>query len=713
MASGAIKGITIEFKGDTTKLGKALSDVNKEIRTTDSALREVDKALKLDPTNVELLAQKEELLNKQIEQTKDKLELQKRAAEEAAQALEEGTITQEEYAKLAAQVATTASKLEDLEDSASGASGELEEVGDSAQEAGEATEESGESFVAWGEIISTVAEGAVIAIGAITAAVVATATALGDATINTASLADEINTMSSITGVSTETIQAMNYASELLDVSTDTMTGSMTRLIRTMGNAQSGSASAIEAFENIGVAITDADGNLRDSEDVFWDIIDSLGQMSNETERDAAAMELLGRGARELNPLIEAGSGAFEELRQEAEETGYIMSGDTLDAFNALDDNMQRMRNGATAARNALGGILLPLLTQLSSQGVGLLNDFTNALLETDGDLSQLGSVVDEMVPRVISLLNEFIPTFLEIGGTIIGSVANAILDNLGLIIESAGELILSIGQGIIDHVGDLAPVISSLIVQLAFFITDNLNTVLVAAVQIIVAITEGLAQAAPELIPAIVDCVLLMVQTLLGPDCLPALILAAQELLLGIIEGIILATPDILEAIPPLVEAILQSFAELGPQLVDNAFSWGYDMIESLVNGIENALPLLASGAMGAAGTIAAYLHHTTPDKGPLKDDDQWGADFIDNFITGMEAEDFALQRALYGTSNIIYNGMTSPDYSGALSGISSQLAGLGGGSSSIINVYLGTDRVGSVVTNALDTEYYLQGGT
>lgn len=713
MASGAIKGITIEFKGDTTKLGKALSDVNKEIRTTDSALREVDKALKLDPTNVELLAQKEELLNKQIEQTKDKLELQKRAAEEAAQALEEGTITQEEYAKLAAQVATTASKLEDLEDSASGASGELEEVGDSAEEAGEATEESGESFVAWGEIISTVAEGAVIAIGAITAAVVATATALGDATINTASLADEINTMSSITGVSTETIQAMNYASELLDVSTDTMTGSMARLIRTMGNAQSGSASAIEAFENIGVAITDADGNLRDSEDVFWDIIDSLGQMSNETERDAAAMELLGRGARELNPLIEAGSGAFEELRQEAEETGYIMSGDTLDAFNALDDNMQRMRNGATAARNALGGILLPLLTQLSSQGVGLLNDFTNALLETDGDLSQLGSVVDEMVPRVISLLNEFIPTFLEIGGTIIGSVANAILDNLGLIIESAGELILSIGQGIVDHVGDLAPVISSLIVQLAFFITDNLNTVLVAAVQIIVAITEGLAQAAPELIPAIVDCVLLMVQTLLGPDCLPALILAAQELLLGIIEGIILATPDILEAIPPLVEAILQSFAELGPQLVDNAFSWGYDMIESLVNGIENALPLLASGAAGAAGTIAAYLHHTTPDKGPLKDDDQWGSDFIDNFITGMETEDFALQRALYGTSNIIYNGMTSPDYSGALSGISSQLAGLGGGSSSIINVYLGTDRVGSVVTNALDTEYYLQGGT
>lgn len=215
-------------------------------------------------------------------------------------------------------------------------------------------------------------------------------------------------------------------------------------------------------------------------------------------------------------------------------------------------------------------------------------------------------------------------------------------------------------------------------------------------------------------MIPAIVDCVLLMVQTLLGPDCLPPLILAAQELLMGIVEGLILATPDILESIPPLVESIIQSFAELGPQLVDNAFSWGYDMIESLVSGINDALPLLASGAMGAAGTIAAYLHHTTPEKGPLKDDDQWGSDFIDNFITGMNSEDAALERALIQQGNVIYNGM-SQDYSGQLAGIASALNSIGsagGGMPSVINLYMGTTRVGSVVVDAMNTEYYLSGG-
>ena len=710
MASGAIKGITIEFRGDTTKLGKALNDVNKEIRTTDSALREVDKALKLDPSNVELLAQKEQLLNKQIEQTREKLELQAQAAEEAAKALEEGTITQEEYAKLAAQVSTTASKLDELESSASGASGELQETGQAAEEAGDEAEDSGDKFEAWGEVVKGAAEVAVAGIAAVTAAVVATATALSDATINTASLADEILTMSSVTGVSTDTIQAMNYASELLDVSTETMTGSMTRLIRTMSNAQDGSESAIEAFDNIGVAITDADGNLRDSEDVFWDIIDSLGNMSNETERDAAAMELLGRGARELNPLIEAGSGAFEELRQEAEETGYIMSGDTLDAFGELDDNMQRMRNGATAARNAIGGILLPVLTNLSSQGVSLLNDFTNAVLDTDGDLSQLGSVIDEMVPQVIELLNEYIPILIDIGGTIIGTLASALLDNMGLILSSAGELILTIGQGIIDHLGDLAPIIADLLVQTANFIVNNLNTVLLAAIQIVIAITEGIAQAAPELIPAIVDCVLLMCQTLLGPECLPQLIVAAQDLLMGIVEGLILATPDILASIPPLISAIIESFSQLGPMLVDNAYDWGYDMIISLINGMEESLPALASGAAGVAGTLAAYLHHTTPDKGPLKDDDKWGSDFIDNFIQGMDSEDLALERSLYGVANTIYNGM---DYTSQLAGISSQLAGIGvGGIMQPINVYIGSQRVATVVANANAENNYRTGG-
>lgn len=709
--AGNIKGITIEFKGDTTQLGKALTNVNKEIRATDSALKEVDKALKLDPSNVELLAQREALLAKQIEQTRDKLELQEEAAKAAAQALEEGTITQEEYAKLAAQVATTSSKLDELEASASGASGELSETGDAAEEAGEAANESADAFEGWGEVVAGAAEAAAVALAAVTAAVVGTAAALGNATLETAGLADEILTLSSVTGISTDTLQAMNYASELLDVSTDTMTGSMTRLIRSMSSAQDGTGSTAEAFASLGVSITDAEGNLRDNEAVFWDVIDALGEIDNATERDAAAMAILGRGAQELNPLIEAGSSAFEELRQEAEETGYIMSGDTLDAFGALDDNMQRLNNGATAARNALGGVLLPILTELSGEGVSLLNDFTNALLDTDGDITQLGAVIDEMVPRVLEVINTYLPMLIDLGASIIGTLASALIENLPTILQAAVDLVLTIAQGIVDNLETLAPTIADLIVSLATFLVNNLPTIITAAVEIVVAVVQGIAQAMPELIPAIVDCVLLICDTLI--DNLPELILAAQELLMGIVEGLIRATPDILAAIPDLIASMLEAFAELGPQLVDNALEWGMDMINALVDGITNAIPNLINGVSNVASTIADYLHFSVPDKGPLADFDKSGADMVDEFINSMDSESGNLQRALYNTSNLIYNGMTSPDYSSQLTGIAAQLGNLGNDGGRVINVYLGSARVGSVVTNALDTEYYLAGGT
>lgn len=703
--AGNIKGITIEFKGDTTQLGKALTSVNKQIRDTDSALREVDKALKLDPTNVDLLAQKEALLAKQIEQTKDKLDLQTQAAEAAADALAEGTVSQEEYAKLAAQVATTASKLDGLEESASGASDELTETGDAAEEAGESAEDSAASFEAWGEVAKVAAEGAAVAISAVAAAVAA----LVDATISTAGLADEVLTLSTVTGVSAETIQAMNYASELLDVSTDTMTGSMTKLLRTMSSAQDGTGDAAEAFAALGVDITDEAGNLRDNEDVFWDIIDALGEIDDATERDATAMSLLGRSAQELNPLIEAGSGAFEELRQEALETGYIMSDDTLDAFGALDDNMQRLNNGATAARNALGGILLPILTDLSNEGVSLLSDFTNALLDTDGDITQLGAVIDEMVPRVLEILNTYLPILIDLGVTIIETLASALIENLPTIIETGVELIMSIAQGIIDNLSNLAPTIVTLIVSLVQFLVDNLPTVIEAATQIIVAVVQGIAQAMPELIPAVVECVLTICEALI--DNLPELILAAQELFFGIIEGLAEATPDILAAIPVLIVEILAAFGELAPQLVNNAMEWGMDFIASLVEGIQNAIPNLVSGVTSVADTIASYLHFSVPDKGPLADFDKSGADMIDEFITSMQGEEGALNNALYQTGNVILNGMTSPDYTGALSGISEQLAGLGGGPY-VFNINIGGQRFATQVVNAIDSENYLGGG-
>ncbi len=79
-----IKGITVEIGGDTTKLSKALEGVNKNIKSTQTQLKDVEKLLKLDPTNTELLSQKQRLLADAVSSTSDKLETLKKASEQAA-----------------------------------------------------------------------------------------------------------------------------------------------------------------------------------------------------------------------------------------------------------------------------------------------------------------------------------------------------------------------------------------------------------------------------------------------------------------------------------------------------------------------------------------------------------------------------------------------------------------------------------------------------
>ena len=142
-----IKGITVEIGGDTTKLSKALESVNGTIKNTQTQLKDVEKLLKLDPTNTELLSQKQRLLADSITATKDKLATLKTAAEQANQALANGEISQEQYDALQREIVETENELQRLQNEAGktntvlaqiGAAGEvLQNVGDKISDVGE------------------------------------------------------------------------------------------------------------------------------------------------------------------------------------------------------------------------------------------------------------------------------------------------------------------------------------------------------------------------------------------------------------------------------------------------------------------------------------------------------------------------------------------------------------------------------------------------
>lgn len=102
-----IKGITIEIGGDTTGLKKALSDVDKSIRDTQSELKDVERLLKIDPKNTELLAQKQKLLTQAVADTKDRLETLKEAEKQVQEQFKQGKVSEDQYNALKREIVAT------------------------------------------------------------------------------------------------------------------------------------------------------------------------------------------------------------------------------------------------------------------------------------------------------------------------------------------------------------------------------------------------------------------------------------------------------------------------------------------------------------------------------------------------------------------------------------------------------------------------------
>ena len=118
----------------------------------------------------------------------------------------------------------------------------------------------------------------------------------------------------------------------------ETLTGSMAKLTRNLGMAQKGTGDAYDAFNKLGVSVYDTNGELRNNEDVFNDTINALSKMENETQRDVYAMQLFGRSAMELNPLIKGGADVLKEMGDEAEAAGLILSDEMLGSLNDVQD---------------------------------------------------------------------------------------------------------------------------------------------------------------------------------------------------------------------------------------------------------------------------------------------------------------------------------------------------------------------------------------
>ena len=357
---------TIHLGLDYTQFTGGITEVNRKMGLLDAEFKLAQEQAKNYGTATDELGLKQEYLTQKIALQNQKVEEAKRAYEAAATSQNASQKEIDNLQKKFLQESTTLEKL----------NGQLKTNDETIKQADKDTKSFGDEIRGLAntlginvspavEKLASKFDGVSASVGNAVLGIGAMVGALVSCTMEAAETADELLTLSSTTGITTDELQKMQYAANFVDVSLDTMTGSMNKLTRTMSSARDGSKDSEEAFRKLGIRITDTHGQLRNSNDVFYEVIDSLGKIKNETERDAMAMKIFGKSAQELNPLIEAGSKRLKELGVEAENLGVVIEGDDLEALGELQDSMDRFKATTEGLQNSLALTLLPILTSL------------------------------------------------------------------------------------------------------------------------------------------------------------------------------------------------------------------------------------------------------------------------------------------------------------------------------------------------------------
>lgn len=478
------------LRGDKEqKYKQSIDQLNASIDVLDAQMRKVAAEYEDSADSADLMAKKNDILTQKIIQQANKVDLLESAFKNAAEYYEIGAVETSRWEKELANAEAELYKMENqLKRNTEQMAKANEETGESAQsmgEIGDAAEEAGKGMGNLGDVVNgltsklgiqlpdsmktsmngmlqldTTTVAVAGGFAAVAAAIVKAEKALISMTKEAASNADDLLTLASVTGTTTDSVQELNYMADLTDVSFDRIKDSLKETTNKMQEAATGTGDAYEAYKRLKVEITNTDGSLRSAQDVFYDTIDALGEMKNKTERDALAMDLMSESAQELNPLIELGSEKMQEYAQEAHDMGYVLDRDALKSLQAVDDAYARLQNTQEGVKNQLSAEFAPYLEEFYGDVTTMVKDGGKALkdsgivdsfgmlLETVGDiLNPMSDLSNNRVPALTKALQPLakVMALIADAAELIKGVINISSGHIG---EGWGQLTHALGFG-------------------------------------------------------------------------------------------------------------------------------------------------------------------------------------------------------------------------------------------------------------------------
>jgi phage-related minor tail protein len=591
VAKSSIKGITIKIGGDTTGLDKALKETNKKSRELESELKAVDKALKLDPNNVTLVKQKQDLLKDSIKETKSKLDVLKEAQSQVTAQYKKGEIDAGQYRAFQRELETTKSKLSSLKDEKKN----VNAIGTAFKEAKDKVEPVIKKVEKVGSVIG----------GATSKAVKFTAT-LGK--IDTAMIgkaADGFKKYTQTIGVglaAVTTALAANveasreWNSDMTKLKTNTetrgntfdfMKSKMQDLVAITGESDS----SIEALSNL-MAVGFSDEQMTPAINALSGAVEKFPDTLKIESLSDSLQETLATGAA---------TGQFSEL------IGRM--GDSVDDFNA---GLQSCTSEAERQQYALDWLANSGLSEINDEYQSANKstlDYERASFELQDALASLGTAFTPVMAGAKGMAADFLTKSLPAVQKLSGGFTK--------LFDGVSSLLDAYDSGGLDGLTEQIPVvISGLFSSASETLAENAPTLITAATTVLTSIIQSLAQSAPSLINSILPSLLngffglinALVSTI--PTLVPELVQGAITLFLGLIDGLNDVIEQLMPMLPSLIKQITDTLIENQPAIIEG----GFQLLTGLITGLTECTPDLIDAIIALIPVITDSLTENLP---------------------------------------------------------------------------------------------------
>jgi len=596
-----IEGITIEIDGSTTKLNDALKDTSKVISSTNSEIKALNQALKFDPTNTELLSQKQEVLKNNIAATKDKLETLKEAQRQMGDYNSLTDAQKESYRALSIEIAKSEGALKNMNTELKGMNKlDLSKVKDTLKKVGDVAldvvKKVGQVTAAVGGAMAGVVAAGVKSFAELEQNVGGVETLFGDnaqkvmdnaaKAFQTAGVsANEY--MKGVTSFSASLLQSLGgdtaKAADIADMAFQDMSDNANKFGTDMGSIQN----AYQGFAKQNYTMLD---NLK------------LGYGGTKTEmerllKDAEKFSGVKYDIKNLSDVYSAIHVIQEELGvtgTTAQEASTTISGSAASMKAAFDNFLNGSGSPeqlATAVTTFLGNVT-NAIGQLAPQ---ILTGITT-LLETL--IPQISSMLFNLLPQLLNAITNLINKLFEMVSKnktairnaitqMINNVVMFITENLPTILEMGLVLITTLATGIADSIPEMLPVIVDCIFNIVDTIINNLDMIVTAAIEIILALANGLINALPKLLQRLPEIITNLVAALTKPEMLAKLVSGALTLILALAGGLIKALPELIAVVPKLIKGLFENIKKIITQT--DWLALGKNILNGILNGMLN----------------------------------------------------------------------------------------------------------------------------